>query len=693
MKRTTTLLMALTLVFLLVLPAHAQTDSDVRYFPETGHSLAHGFKAFWDQNGALPVFGYPLADELAQTSSDDGKTYTVQYLERQRFEYHPENAGTPYAVLLGRLGVDVLSSQGRDWFTFPKASPTAPHYFGETGHAIAPQFWDYWSTHGLEFGDRGVSFRESLALFGQPISEPQMESFSTGDEVLTQWYERARFEYHPDNPAAFKVLLGRLGAETLALQTPQTALLKPAVGGQAIPIISTGNTLPNGYRFPSIPDGIGIIANGNGTADVFVAHETSTVPFPAVGSAGAAADFGNAEISKLRISQSTVKALVGQSAWSSAKNFARFCSATLAGTDEGFQQPVFFTGEETNDILSEPPNPAWPATGTTRQAGYVVAVEARTGKQYVIPGMGRMNHENTVIVPGGWKDKIVAVTDDDTFSAPGAQLYMYLANTPQNLLDDKGQLYAFVSDDPAINDYGDVTAETSVGGRFIAVPRDIALGDQNALEDWSNNNNVFQFIRTEDIAYDKNNPRVLYIADTGEPRATVNPKSGRLQRDSSTTKGPYPNGRVFRMSLNASDPLQVNSLELLIDADAAGYNTNGLHNPDNLGTSGNSLMIQEDPISVNNFNPGEGPTARIWRFDLESGKLTVVAEVDQSQDPKAKTGNWESSGIVDASAAFGPGSWLVSVQAHSLWVETAPADGYTRKLEGGQLLLLKVPGS
>src|SRR5947207_583977 len=103
--------------------------------------------------------------------------------------------------------------------------------------------------------------------------------------------------------------------------------------------------------------------------------------------------------------------------------------------------------------------------------------------------MGRMNHENTVIVPGGW-NKVVAVTDDDTFSAPGAQLYMYLASSRQDVLDDKGQLYAFVSDDPAINDYGDMTTTTSVGGHFIPVPRDIALGDQTALENWSNANNV-----------------------------------------------------------------------------------------------------------------------------------------------------------------------------------------------------------
>jgi hypothetical protein len=40
-----------------------------------------------------------------------------------------------------------------------------------------------------------------------------METNSSGDRVLTQWFEGARFEWHPRNPRAFKVLLGRLGAE------------------------------------------------------------------------------------------------------------------------------------------------------------------------------------------------------------------------------------------------------------------------------------------------------------------------------------------------------------------------------------------------------------------------------------------------------------------------------------------------
>ena len=40
---------------------------------------------------------------------------------------------------------------------------------------------------------------------------------------MTQWFERARFEWHPDKPREFKVLLGLLGNETGPMcQTPIT---------------------------------------------------------------------------------------------------------------------------------------------------------------------------------------------------------------------------------------------------------------------------------------------------------------------------------------------------------------------------------------------------------------------------------------------------------------------------------------
>jgi hypothetical protein len=93
------------------------------------------------------------------------------------------------------------------------------------------------------------------------------------------------------------------------------------------------------------------------------------------------------------------------------------------------------------------------------------------------------------------------------------------------------------------------------------------------------------------------------------------------------------------------------------------------------------------------------------RYDLTTGALAPVAEVDQSFfSPALPNGSWESSGVVDVSSVFGPGTWLVNVQAHNYFVETETRTvidtrtpnvtaTLTFKREGGQLLLLKIPGS
>ncbi|HEY0602698.1 MAG TPA: hypothetical protein VGD58_07290 [Herpetosiphonaceae bacterium] len=192
-----------------------------RYFPETGHSLHFGFKAFWEGNGGLPVFGFPLSEEFVERNADLRQDFTTQYFERERFEYHPENQ-PPYQVLLGRLGDELLRAQGREWRNeggnnnpFPN---TACQTFGVGGQqrTVCGPFLQYWRTHGLEFDGRaGVSFNESLALFGLPLTAPKVEKNPDGGEVITQWFERARFEYHPGNPDPYKVLLGRLGSESL----------------------------------------------------------------------------------------------------------------------------------------------------------------------------------------------------------------------------------------------------------------------------------------------------------------------------------------------------------------------------------------------------------------------------------------------------------------------------------------------
>ncbi len=210
MRRVYLLVSALLLTVGLLTPRQAAAQGGPLCFDVPGitECIEGRFHKYWAQNGGLQVFGYPIDSERQV----DGRV--TQWLERARFELYPENPA-PYNVLLGRLGVEALERQGHAWQNFPRATPDAPHYFQQTGHAIAhPPFWQYWSSHGLEFdGQRGASTAESLALFGYPISEAQMERNSSGAVVLTQWFERARFEYHPNNPVAFQVLLGRLGAE------------------------------------------------------------------------------------------------------------------------------------------------------------------------------------------------------------------------------------------------------------------------------------------------------------------------------------------------------------------------------------------------------------------------------------------------------------------------------------------------
>ena len=50
-------------------------------------------------------------------------------------------------------------------------------------------------------------------LFRLPLTDPRLEKNVTGDTVMTQWFERVRFEWHPGNSKPYKLLLGLLGRE------------------------------------------------------------------------------------------------------------------------------------------------------------------------------------------------------------------------------------------------------------------------------------------------------------------------------------------------------------------------------------------------------------------------------------------------------------------------------------------------
>ncbi|MBC8078420.1 MAG: hypothetical protein H7Y32_20250 [Chloroflexales bacterium] len=192
-------------------PAQAQSRLCFQQVPDC---IEGRFAEFWQQNGGLPVFGLPKS--AASQQQIEGRSYLVQQFERNRFELHPENA-RPYDVLLSRLGDELLKRQGRDWQGFPKVGGPGPGciFYQQTGHSVCGDILNTYSSNGLEFdGRRGKSLAESLALFGLPLSEPQPETLSDGRQYTVQWFERARFELHPENSPPYNVLLGLLGNES-----------------------------------------------------------------------------------------------------------------------------------------------------------------------------------------------------------------------------------------------------------------------------------------------------------------------------------------------------------------------------------------------------------------------------------------------------------------------------------------------
>jgi hypothetical protein len=180
-------------------PAQSKAGDQITFFPETQHNLGYGFRYYWEHNGGLAQFGYPVSEEFTEGG------YTVQYFERARFEYHPEFKGTPYETELGLLGN--LTTAGRSFATTSAFTNTADRlFFPETGHSLSFGFKYYWEHHG------------GLPIYGYPISEEFQEvNPADGKTYTVQYFERARFEYHPEfKGTQYETELGLLGKQWAA---------------------------------------------------------------------------------------------------------------------------------------------------------------------------------------------------------------------------------------------------------------------------------------------------------------------------------------------------------------------------------------------------------------------------------------------------------------------------------------------
>ena len=96
--------------------APVTSTAEVWYFPETGHTTSYRFLEYWRQHGGVESFGYPISEKFEEPSQTDGKIHLVQYFERMRLEYHPDDVWEKQ-IKLGHLGREILIRRG--WLPAP----------------------------------------------------------------------------------------------------------------------------------------------------------------------------------------------------------------------------------------------------------------------------------------------------------------------------------------------------------------------------------------------------------------------------------------------------------------------------------------------------------------------------------------------------------------------------------------------
>jgi heat shock protein HslJ len=192
----------LCLVSVAALSPQAASAQEQRCFSETGYCISGPIRTYWERNGGLAVFGFPISQQRQETI--EGRAIQVQWFERDRLEIQADGTLTA-----GRLGARLLELQGRPWERFPKETPATAaspecSYFAVTGFNVCLGIRTYWERNG------------GLERFGYPIS-PVMGELIEGKVYSVQYFERRRIEIHPENAAPYDILLGLLGRDVLAL--------------------------------------------------------------------------------------------------------------------------------------------------------------------------------------------------------------------------------------------------------------------------------------------------------------------------------------------------------------------------------------------------------------------------------------------------------------------------------------------
>ena len=182
-----------SLVLLLDMGVSLAQTEPTRYFPETGHWVTGDFLRAYE---AVPdpefLYGNPITGAFPTNTIPDDPGSLVQYFERARFELHPENPGELRVVLtlLGELLYEVGGAGER----VPTPNLAACRRIPADGFLVCYAFLQFFDTNG------------GISQFGYPISELEVH-----EGRLVQYFQRARFEWHPEMRSGQRVQLTDVG--------------------------------------------------------------------------------------------------------------------------------------------------------------------------------------------------------------------------------------------------------------------------------------------------------------------------------------------------------------------------------------------------------------------------------------------------------------------------------------------------
>ena len=442
--------------------------------------------------------------------------------------------------------------------------------------------------------------------------------------------------------------------------TPILAKILPGVtdGVKLFSLLSSDDKFtqsPN-YVFGGSADGTGIFQNPDGNYTVLVNNED------------------NFAVSRITLDKS-FKPIKGEYILNSDGATWRLCSATLATPVEHGFGPVFLTCGESGQ----------------ESRTHAVRVDADPQQAAIsreVPALGRWSAENAVPLPKtAYPGKTVIVIGDDDSDVNGGQVALYLTNTVGDL--DNGSLYMLKRTDGNQTETA-MTTGTKYDVEFVKIDNQKTLTGAQ-INAKVNDLKAIKFGRVEDVDYRKGggaNGREVFFTVTGQNNTGVNADYSRSKY-----------GRIYRLTLDANDPTK-GKLEVLLNGDDRNGPARMFQDPDNICVTTNYAYIMEDP----NEYGDEKHDAYVYQYDLNSGKLTPVLELDHRRTEAdaakynvggtSKLGSWESSGMIDVSDVTGrPNTFMLGIQAHT-WRGTqyqGVDGGSVRKAENqaSQLILIE----